>query len=69
MTVFMRAVPGLLQLVAELAPSLARRHSRSKAAFIRAQLKLFSMLYRAAEPLLLSMAKAGVPTPSPKTQP
>jgi ketosteroid isomerase-like protein len=63
MTVFMRAVPGLLQLVAELAPSLAGRHGRARAALIRAQLRLFSLTYRAAEPLVLKLANAGVPAP------
>jgi hypothetical protein len=61
MTVFMRAVPGLLQLLAALAPSLASRHSKRKAMFLRAQLKVLANVYRAAEPMVLSMAKAGVP--------
>jgi hypothetical protein len=62
MTVFMRAVPGLFQLLAELAPSLASRHSKPKAAFLRVLLTLFAKLYRGAEPVVLSIAKAGVPT-------
>lgn len=72
MTVFMRAVPGLLQLLAELAPSLASRHSKPKATFLRAQLKILSAVYRSAEPLVLSIANAGVrvgkPTASPGGQ-
>jgi hypothetical protein len=64
MTVFMRAVPGLLELLAELAPSLASRHSKPKAALLRVPLKILSAAYRAAEPLVLSIAKAGVAVPS-----
>jgi hypothetical protein len=63
MTVFMRPIPGLLQLVAELAPSLAGRHGRVRAVLVRSQLRLFSWLYRAAEPLVLSIARAGVVAP------
>jgi hypothetical protein len=63
MTVFMRAVPGLLELLAELAPSLASRHSKPKAALLRVQLKILSTVYRAAEPLVVSIAKAGVVVP------
>jgi hypothetical protein len=64
MTVFMRAVPGLLELLAELAPSLASRHSKPKAALLRVPLKLLSAAYCASEPLVLSIAKAGVAVPS-----
>jgi SnoaL-like domain len=61
MTVFMRAVPGLLQLLAALAPSLASRYGKPRALFLRAQLNALSTIYRAAEPMVLSLAKAGVP--------
>jgi ketosteroid isomerase-like protein len=64
MTVFMRAVPGLLQLLAALAPSLASRYGKPRAMFLRAQLTALSRLYRAAEPLVLALAGAGVPMTS-----
>jgi hypothetical protein len=60
MTVFMRAIPGLLELAAKLAPSLATRHSRVNALFIRVQLVLMSAIYRTAEPLVIKLARAGV---------
>lgn len=63
MTVFMRAVPGLLQLVADLAPSLASRHGRARAALLRVPLRLFSWMYRTVEPLVLRLASAGVKAP------
>jgi hypothetical protein len=64
MTVFMRAVPGLLELLAELAPSLGSRYSKPKAALLRVPLKFLSVAYRAAEPLVLSIAKTGIAAPS-----
>jgi hypothetical protein len=63
MTVFMRAVPGLLQFLSGIAPSLASRHGRLRAAALRVQLGLLSIAYRVAEPLVLRVAQAGVPTP------
>jgi hypothetical protein len=63
MTVFMRAIPGLLQLVAALAPSLASRHGKCRATLIRMQLRLFSTIYKTGEPLVLRLAKAGVVAP------
>jgi hypothetical protein len=63
MTVFMRAIPGLLQLVAALAPSLASRQGTIRAALLRVQLQLFSWAYRSAEPMVLRVAKAGVAAP------
>ena len=64
MTVFMRAIPGLLQLVAELAPSLARRHSRVRAAFIRTPLRVLAWFYGVVEPVVLRIADAGVAAPN-----
>jgi hypothetical protein len=61
MTVFMRAVPGLLALAAELAPSLARSKALWRGLFVGVQLKLISAIYRAAEPLVIKVAGAGVP--------
>jgi hypothetical protein len=64
MTVFMRAVPGLLQLVAELAPSLASHHGRVRAQLLRTLLRVFAITYRTAEPLVLKLADAGVAAPN-----
>jgi hypothetical protein len=61
MTVFMRAIPGLLELTANIAPALTRRHGRLRALFIRAQLALVSMVFRSAEPMVINLTKAGVP--------
>jgi hypothetical protein len=61
MTVFMRAVPGLLRLASEIAPSLARRHSRLRAVAVGAALRSVSFLYRTAEPVVIRLAGAGVP--------
>jgi hypothetical protein len=63
MTVFMRAIPGLLQLVSVLAPSLASRHGRVRATLLRAQLAVISAIYRLGEPLALRLAHAGVAAP------
>lgn len=64
MTVFMRAVPGLLQLTSRIAPSLASRSSRPRAVLLRAQLAALSRVYRLAEPLVLRLSGAGVPNRS-----
>jgi hypothetical protein len=61
MTVFMRAVPGLLALAAGLAPSLARSKGLWRGIFVGVQLKLILVIYRAAEPLVIKVAGAGVP--------
>jgi hypothetical protein len=62
-TVFMRAVPGLLQLASRIAPSLATRHGRGRALFIRAQFMTLATIYRAAEPMAIRLIRAGVPVP------
>lgn len=64
MTVFMRPVPGLLALTAGLAGSLASRHGRARGLAVRGMLGLVGALYRAGEPLAVSLAGAGVPVPS-----
>jgi SnoaL-like domain len=69
MTVFMRAIPGLLQLVAELAPSLARRQGRVRAVLARTPLRLLAWIYRTAEPLVLRLANAGVAAPDRSDDP
>lgn len=61
MTVFMRAVPGLLALAAALAPSLARRRGWLRWLFVAVQLKLISAIYRFAEPMVIKATKVGVP--------
>jgi SnoaL-like domain len=61
MTVFMRALPGLLRLAALIAPSLAGRRSRVHAFAVRAALAPIAFLYRTGEPAVLALAKAGVP--------
>jgi hypothetical protein len=63
MTVFMRAVPGLLQLASRIAPSLATRHGRGRSVFIRAQFTILARIYRAAEPMAIRLIGAGVPVP------
>ncbi len=63
MTVFMRALPGLLDLAARIAPSLASRHGRIRALFIRVQLVILSTVFRMAEPMVIRLTKAGVPVP------
>jgi hypothetical protein len=68
MTVFMRAVPGLLRLASRITPSLASRRGPIRALFIRVQLTLMWALYSAAEPMVLRLTDAGVPTPK-ATQP
>jgi hypothetical protein len=65
MTVFMRAVPGLLKLASRIAPSLASRHGPIRALFIRLQLTLMWALYSAAEPMVLRLSGAGVPAREP----
>jgi SnoaL-like domain len=61
MTVFMRAVPGLLALLAGIAPSLASRHGRFRAAALRIQLGGLQRVYQRVEPVVLAVARAGVP--------
>jgi hypothetical protein len=60
MTVFMRAIPGLLVLLSKIAPSLASRHGWFRALFIRFQLVVLAMVFRAAEPMVIRLSKAGV---------
>jgi hypothetical protein len=60
MTVFMRAIPGLLELLSKIAPSLASRHGWARAAFIKAQLVVLSTVFRLAEPMVIRLSKAGV---------
>jgi hypothetical protein len=64
MTVFMRALPGLLRLAAEIAPSLAGRRSRVHSVVVRAALAPMALLYRCGEPAILGITGAGVPVPS-----
>jgi hypothetical protein len=61
MTVFMRPVPGLLELAAQLAPRLARDRSRVRAVPVRIMLRLFAVLYRSNERPILSLTGAGHP--------
>lgn len=61
MTVFMRPLPGLLALAAELASALARRRSKSKAIFIKYPLLLYGFFYRLFEPLFVNLTSAGSP--------
>jgi hypothetical protein len=61
MTVFMRAVPGLLALAEALAPSLARRKGRVRAFIVRVMLRIVGTLYRSNESLVIKLSGAGVP--------
>jgi hypothetical protein len=65
MTVFMRPVPGLLALAHGLASSPAGRNRRLRRLAARIVLGSISILYRAGEPLLVTLAGAGVPVPDP----
>jgi hypothetical protein len=62
MTVFMRAVPGLLAFAAQIAPALASRHGPVRTLFIKAQLAVMALVYRSAEPMVIALSKAGVAT-------
>lgn len=62
MTVFMRALPGLLGLAEGLVPSLTRQNRGPIRAFIiRLMLSFVAVLYRSNEGLVVSMSGAGVP--------
>jgi hypothetical protein len=63
MTVFMRPVPGVLELAARLAPRLAADRSRLRAIPVRIMLRVIATLYRSNEPLVLAVTGAGVPAP------
>jgi hypothetical protein len=60
MTVFMRAVPGLLALAETLAPALARRKGRIRAWIIHFMLAFVGILYRSNEALVIRLSGAGV---------
>jgi hypothetical protein len=60
MTVFMRALPGLIDFASRITPALAHKHGKMRKWFIRMQLALLSLIYRSAEPMVVSMTKAGV---------
>jgi hypothetical protein len=64
MTVFMRPVPGVMELAARLAPRLAAERSRLRAVPVRVMLRFITTLYRSNEPLVLSLTGAGVAVPS-----
>ena len=60
MTMFMRAVPGLLALATELASSLASRQGRLRSYIVRFMLGFIGVLYRTHESLVIALAGAGV---------
>jgi hypothetical protein len=61
MTVFMRPIPGVMELAARLAPKLARDRSRLRSVPVRMMLRVITTLYRTNEPLVLALTGAGVP--------
>lgn len=61
MTVFMRAVPGLLELAAQLVPRLARRKGRARSIGTAVLLRVFAVMYRANEGPVIAMAGVGTP--------
>jgi hypothetical protein len=61
MTVFMRAIPGLMALAAGLAPALARKQGLVRWLFVAVSLKIVAFLYNSAEPLVIKVAGVGVP--------
>jgi hypothetical protein len=62
-TVFMRPVPGVMELAAGLAPRLAADRSRWRAIVVRAMLRTIATLYRSNEPLAVSIMGAGTSVP------
>jgi hypothetical protein len=64
MTVFMRPVPGVMELAAQLAPRLAADRSRLRAIPVRVMLRVITALYRSNEPLVISLTGAGVTVPN-----
>lgn len=63
MTVFMRALPGLLTFAGRIAPSLARRRGRIRAMVLKVMLGTVAGMYNSGESLALRLAGAGVRTP------
>lgn len=61
MTVFMRAIPGLLALAEQLAPSLASRHGRIRRWVVRFMLGFVGLFFRSNEALVIRLSGAGVP--------
>jgi hypothetical protein len=63
MTVFMRPVPGLLELVSRLAGRLARRHGRFRALLARCLTAPLGFAFRSLEPVAVWLVGAGVRQP------
>jgi hypothetical protein len=61
MTVFMRAIPGLIALAADLAPALARKQGLVRWLIVSVALKTVAFLYNSAEPIVIKVAGVGVP--------
>jgi SnoaL-like domain len=61
MTVFMRAVPGLLALAEQLASSFAGRKGRARQFIVRLLLGFVGVLYRRNEALVVKLTQAGEP--------
>jgi SnoaL-like domain len=60
MTVFMRALPGLLALAERLAASLAGRKNKWRYVVVRLMLGFVGKLYRSNEAFVVGLTKAGV---------
>jgi hypothetical protein len=60
MTVFMRAIPGLMTFAAGIAPALARKHGLLRWLIVSVALKTVALLYNSAEPLVIKIAGVGV---------
>lgn len=68
MTVFMRAVPGLLALAERLAASLGGRKATWRYVTIRLMLGFVGILYRSNEKLVVRLSGAGTWTNQPRSE-
>ena len=63
MTVFMRAVPGLLELAAQLVPRLAARRGRWRSVVTGSLLRIFAAMYKANEGPIVRLSGVGTCVP------
>ena len=68
-TVFMRPLPGLLELAARLAASLAGRHHRVRRWLVRGLVGAIAAAYQVGEPAVIALVDAGVPNPPAEHRP
>jgi hypothetical protein len=65
MTVFMRAIPGLMTFAAGVAPALARKNGLIRWLIVAVALKIVAFLYNSAEPIVIKIVGVGVPVRDP----